>query len=38
MIEASEKEEVVSTKLNPTVLDKIRSSLPSLSHRQPDYY
>jgi len=38
LIEASEKEEVVSTKLNPTVLDKIRSSLPSLSHRQPDYY
>ncbi|MFX0185527.1 MAG: nitrilase-related carbon-nitrogen hydrolase [Candidatus Hodarchaeota archaeon] len=38
LIEGSEKEEVVSAQLNPNVLDEVRSSLPSLNHRQPDYY
>ncbi|MFX0052197.1 MAG: nitrilase-related carbon-nitrogen hydrolase [Candidatus Hodarchaeota archaeon] len=36
--EGSEKEEVISAELDPIVLADVRSSLPSLIHRQPDFY
>ncbi|MFX0172222.1 MAG: nitrilase-related carbon-nitrogen hydrolase [Candidatus Hodarchaeota archaeon] len=36
--EGSEKEEIISAHLDPSVLEGVRSSLPSLEHRQPEFY
>ena len=38
LIEGTEKEEILTCKLDPSVLLEIRSALPSLQHRQPKYY
>jgi len=38
LIEGTEKEEVLTGNLDPSVLLEVRSSLPSLQHRQTNYY
>jgi predicted amidohydrolase len=38
LIEGSEREEILAAQLDPSVLDKVRSALPSLQHRQPNFY
>ncbi|MFX0015442.1 MAG: nitrilase-related carbon-nitrogen hydrolase [Promethearchaeota archaeon] len=38
LVEGTEEEEVVTARLDPAVLFQVRSILPSLQHRQPDYY
>ncbi len=36
--EGTKNEEILTCKLDPSVLHEIRSALPSLQHRQPKYY
>jgi len=38
LMEGADKEEVVTAQLDPSVLQKVRSTLPSLQHRQPNSY
>ncbi|UCE12487.1 MAG: hypothetical protein JSV04_09855 [Candidatus Heimdallarchaeota archaeon] len=39
LIEGSaEKEEILTTQLDPSLLKEVRTSLPSLKYRQPNYY
>jgi omega-amidase len=38
IIEGTDKEQVLTAQLNPSIMQKIRSTLPSLQHRQPDFY
>lgn len=38
LIEGSDKEEILTVKLDPKLLNSVRSVLSSLEHRQPDYY
>ncbi len=38
IIEGADREEVLTAQLDPSMIDKIRSALPSLQHRQPEYY
>ncbi|MFX1284895.1 MAG: nitrilase-related carbon-nitrogen hydrolase [Promethearchaeota archaeon] len=38
LVEGTEKEEVLTSKLEPSVLLEVRSTLPSLKHRQPNHY
>ncbi|MFW9903482.1 MAG: nitrilase-related carbon-nitrogen hydrolase [Candidatus Thorarchaeota archaeon] len=38
LIEGADKEEVLTAQLDPLALQKVRSTLPSLQHRQPDFY
>ena len=38
LIEGADREEVLTAQLNPSVLHMVRSTLPSLQHRQPDFY
>ena len=38
LIEGTDEEDVLTAELDPSVLQKVRSTLPSLQHRQPDLY
>lgn len=38
IIEGVDKEEVLTAQLDPSVMQNVRSTLPSLQHRQPDFY
>ena len=38
LIEGSENEEVLTCQLEPSILQEIRSTLPTLEHRQPKHY
>ncbi|MFX1506127.1 MAG: nitrilase-related carbon-nitrogen hydrolase [Promethearchaeota archaeon] len=38
IIEGTDKEEVLTVQLNPSTIRNVRSILPSLQHRQPDFY
>ncbi|UCG01033.1 MAG: carbon-nitrogen family hydrolase [Candidatus Heimdallarchaeota archaeon] len=38
LIEGTDQEEVLTAQLDPSVLNKVRSVLPSLEHRRPDHY
>ncbi|MFX0123177.1 MAG: nitrilase-related carbon-nitrogen hydrolase [Candidatus Hodarchaeota archaeon] len=38
LLEGADKEKVLTAQLDPSVLDKVRSALPSLHHRQPNFY
>jgi len=38
LMEGADKEEIVTAQLDPSALQKVRSTLPSLQHRQPDFY
>ncbi|MFX0208505.1 MAG: nitrilase-related carbon-nitrogen hydrolase, partial [Candidatus Hodarchaeota archaeon] len=38
LCEGSDIEEVITAHLDPSILDEVRSALPSLTHRQPNHY
>lgn len=38
LVEGADKEEVVTAQLDPLDIQKVRSTLPSLQHRQPNFY
>ena len=38
LIEGTEKEEVLTALLDPSIMHEVRSTLPSLQHRQPYHY
>jgi omega-amidase len=38
LMEGADKEEVVTAQLDPSALQKVRSTLPALKHRQPNFY
>jgi predicted amidohydrolase len=38
LVEGADKEEVLTAQLDPSAIQKVRSTLPSLQHRQPNFY